>query len=96
MNHGSGMPSGPNRGRLFDPQGNAIFMGEDRTPPTIASEMLGILTKQGVPGEAIYLITRIMVVGWCKLRGVTKDQMLRDLNQDWADVGAQDTAEREI
>jgi hypothetical protein len=101
MKPGSGLPSSQpgafrRPGQLFDPQGNAIAIGSDRTISTIASEHLTILTRQGVPGEAIYHILLCELVGFCKLFGVPKDQLKRKLDSDWKEIGASDGAEAEI
>lgn len=93
---GAGLPSGPGRGRLFAPDGNVIFIGNDRTHATIASDVMQILAKQGVAGDDIYLITIIMAVGWAKLRGVPKDQLIRKIAEDWPHVGAEDGSTREV
>jgi hypothetical protein len=97
---GSGLPSQPAdfraRGRLFDPKGNAILLGEDRTIPTVAGELLLLMTKQGVPNETIPHILMCAHVGWCKLAGIRKDELLRNMKSEWDKIGARDGGEHEV
>jgi hypothetical protein len=55
-----------------------------------------LMTKQGVPKETIPHILMCAHVGWCKLAGIPKDQLIRNVKSEWDLIGAVDGAQHEV